>query len=675
MLLAALALCACGPKAGANKKPPTVRVRSFTEAGPVTSVALASGNAFVASDRGLAKWDLETGNSEEIDLFGLQVTALELAPSRGSLWLATSAASVAVYDIASGVLDPMPEPEPGEPASLATTGAVAVAPTDEGAWVGGPSGLAYVSKRGEWAPGIYTRPVVTARVFGDQVWLGTGDGGGLAIVRADPEAPVEVDDPGGCARLGRRIVAVAMLGEAPDGGPLVVGDDGQGRQRVLLRHGDRCHLFRVSPSERWLGVARRSTDTVVMTERRLYSLGMRRPGARRLRRDGMRLVSVAEPAGRTPPDNPFLFRNLDARPPRGARSLAATDEEILIGTERLGTARLGRGGKAPRRWLRSHELSDGGGRLSVACTDRTTCFVGTGGRRGWRFDGSAFQPLGGRDTRVFSVSRAEDGQVFAVYRDGEEPLVRLARLEPDAVAAADDPESMPDESEGRASGWSPLDGMLIETPGVSDVTVARISPSGTAWVGLRYRDREGDLVNYGVAEVDLGLGAVAYHHASRSERSQRRGILPIPLSIADLDFLGDDEVWLASNQGATRIAGREVLVYGEAEGLLGEMLRGIAVNTGGTVFVASRQGIGVFDGIRWDYPKPLQRRANALAIGQRGQLWIATPRGLAVYDGARVRRFGRRRGLLSDEVLDVEVDAFGRVWALTSEGINIVTLR
>ena len=91
------------------------------------------------------------------------------------------------------------------------------------------------------------------------------------------------------------------------------------------------------------------------------------------------------------------------------------------------------------------------------------------------------------------------------------------------------------------------------------------------------------------------------------------------------------------------------------------------------VFVASGQGVGTFDGDTWHYPPSLRWPVNDIEIARDSRLWMATDRGVAVYDGARVRRLDVRRGLLENQIEDVAIDHFGRVWVRGSRGLTIVT--
>ena len=52
---------------------------------------------------------------------------------------------------------------------------------------------------------------------------------------------------------------------------------------------------------------------------------------------------------------------------------------------------------------------------------------------------------------------------------------------------------------------------------------------------------------------------------------------------------------------------------------------------------------------------------------------MATDRGIALYDGKKVKRLDVRRGLLENEILDVAIDEFDRVWARGAESLTLIS--
>jgi ligand-binding sensor domain-containing protein len=107
-------------------------------------------------------------------------------------------------------------------------------------------------------------------------------------------------------------------------------------------------------------------------------------------------------------------------------------------------------------------------------------------------------------------------------------------------------------------------------------------------------------------------------------------------------------------------------------GLKTELVRGIATGRDGSVFIASRAGVAMFDGRSWTYPELLRDPVNDVAVGRDGRVWMTTDHGLAVYDGIDVRTIDVHRGMLENQLDEAVVDAMGRVWVRSSKGISIV---
>jgi hypothetical protein len=226
--------------------------------------------------------------------------------------------------------------------------------------------------------------------------------------------------------------------------------------------------------------------------------------------------------------------------------------------------------------------------------------------------------------------------------------------------------------------------MPIDAPGpLAGFSFARYSSDGLLWVGLVYLDGDAEPRPFGVATIDLELGAVTYHRqgdANAPKPRARARILPVPTDVTDVSFDRSDsgerlDVWFATSSGAAHLAlpSEKIAVYGETNGLEHEILHGIAVSSGGLVYVATSRGVGTFDGERWSFPHVLAVAAQAVAVGGDGRLWVATDRGVIIYDGRRTERVEARAGLLSEPIDRLQIDPYGRVWTMSAQGIGIIT--
>ncbi len=649
-LLTALLVFSAGCPGGGERRKvhrQRVHVRSFSESAPVRAIAAAGAYLFVGSDAGLERWDHQAGTSLLLGaahgMPGNRVSAFAHDASRGWLWIATDG-GVTRYMINEGSFAEVPRP----PSVLGIDGLrdVVLAPAGTGGlWIGHAKGLFYTNPSGQWTKTGVTAPVTALLRTRDGVlWIGTASG--LVARQPDGES-FSYSAADGCD-----FASVRWLAVGPTGQPFAVGDNASGQQRVALVGKNGCATYRVSPNTRWLSATKRPGDLVVMTPTRLFTISARKAGARTLTRDGMRLlpVKIGEVAA---PRNELIIRPMRLRVPPGPTALSSYRDEIIVGTRELGTARLSTGTRRVR-WFRRHALVAGARSLSVACASKADCWVATGVDGLWHFARGHFTRKSYPDERVVSVVRNARGKLYALHVPSPGNEIKVRRLV--------------------GSEWTPVDGVAIKTPGKNpSVSFARFSPSGILWIGLGYMDNDGERRPFGVATVDLSFGAVAYHRASRDRKAVKRGVLPIPVDLNDVCFMEDDEVWLASTEGAARVRGTKVTVLTEENGLKSEYLRGISCSAGGMVYVASGDGVGAYDGEVWRYPAALRGAVNDLQLARDNRLWLATDRGVAVFDGARVRRLDVRRGLLDNKVQDLVIDHLGRVWVRSAQGLTVVT--
>jgi ligand-binding sensor domain-containing protein len=115
-------------------------------------------------------------------------------------------------------------------------------------------------------------------------------------------------------------------------------------------------------------------------------------------------------------------------------------------------------------------------------------------------------------------------------------------------------------------------------------------------------------------------------------------------------------------------------VFTENDGMESEIISDIGPGSDKEIWVATRHGTGRFDGTRWTFPKmgAFYLRATSLADDARGHYFIGSEKGLLCVGDCDPDPIDSRRGLLDDSVLDLSVDAKGRVWVLTEKGVSIV---
>jgi hypothetical protein len=643
-LIAIAVLATACPHGGEGPQGPrakTVRVRAFTEPSPVRLVASVGDYLFTAPSHGLDRWD-RNGLALSLDLghgaAGDRAVALAVDQGRGWLWVAT-VSTVGYYDVAHQTFAEVPPPPKLVGLDLPTVRALA-ASTDGGVWIGHGKGLFYVNPAGQWTATPITDPV-NALYSADDGWLWLGTKNGVIGKKPTGES-FRFGPDQGCEIANARVVV-----RGPGGAVTVIGEDKAGKQEVALGGAGGWSSFRVSPDVTWEAAAAHGDDVIVLGQGRLYRIANRGGERRPLTHDGYRLLATSGNAAAP------IVDPLDVTLPAGAPTIAVWGDDVVVGSHDVGVARIAKGGAGAIAWLRRRAMFDGATALSIACKDRDDCWVATGARRAWRWKGDGFEPDGPVDQAVLAVVRAPSGDTYALHRSGDAKKITISKIEPDA--------------------WKEL--ATLETPGDHpEVSFARFSPGGLLWVGLRYHQgKDKEEHPWGVALVDVALGAVAYHHASGDQREVRKGVLPVPTGVVDGAFMDEDEIWFATSEGVARLAGKKVTVWNEANGLESDYVRAIAASPGGIVFAATGAGVGEYDGDKWQFPKELAFPVNDLALAPDGRLWLATERGVALYDGKRVKRLDVRRGLIENEIEDVALDAFGRVWARGPGSITLIS--
>ncbi len=645
-LVAMLAACP-PPEPQPPQLPPVsagkVRVRVFTEPAPVRILASAGKFVFVGTDSHLERWDDGGGVlplSAEHGLSGNQIVALAADPDRRWVWILTDG-GLGYYDAGKELYRELVAPPPSmdvDFAALAKAGASLAPAKDGGVWLGTDAGLIYVSAKGGWAA-TQIKDSIQALVRDHAGWLWLATEGGL-LARKPTGETIPVGTAQGCA-----IAEPRILVEMPDDRLLVIGTDEAGQERLAIGKQLAWMTYRALPEVKWNAAAPRKNGAVVMGGDRIYRITPNDGGVRPLSRDGMRLVPIAAGA---PPD--WVIEPLDVVTPPGATSLAAADDQLLIGTRELGTARYRDGEARPHDWLRRRQMFRDATTLSVACARETDCWIATGARQAWHWNGERFV-ASGPDQVVLAVVRDPAGTIYGLHRGVTESTIRLSRID--------------------GTTWTPVKNVALVTPsGQPETSFARFASSGSLWVGLRYRDGE-ERHAYGIAIIDTATGKVAYHR-TEAVVDRKAKMLPIPVGVVDADVRGDT-AWFATSEGVARLAHGEVAVWNEATGLRSELARAVAIAADGSVIVATGAGAFRWNGKEWTFPGPLQFEVNDVVATRKGQIWMATERGIAAWDGHKVRRVDMRRGLAENHILDIAADQFDRIWARGPGSLTLIS--
>jgi hypothetical protein len=597
------------------------KIRVFTEPAPARAIATINSTALVATDNGLELWD-PTGHVDADDT----LVARAVVADGAAAWLVTDT-SVVRFDPATKQTDTL-----SAPADVDVAAVTAIAPgtSDGTAFVGTPAGVLLATPDG-WQPTPVNEPVrALVRDATGALWVATDAG---VVTLAQDNKPTRLTGDDGC-----NIVDVRLLALAPGDRIVAVGGDAEGHERIAIGRGVAWTTYRTLPGVRIDAIVRHGNSVIARSADRLYRLAPSDGIDRPLVRDSIRLVPV-----RTETADPtaWTIDAIDLVLPTGAIALGATDDQLLVGTRDLGTARYRDGDRHPHDWLRRRAMFADATGLAVACTAREDCWLATGARRAWHWTGDRFAAAGPADDVVLAVVRDPSNVLYALHRTpGEPTAIHISRLD--------------------NATWTPLPKLVLSTPGdLAELVFARFAAPGKLWVGLRYREDDAPMSG-GVAIVEPGLGRVSYRDTDHG----------IPVGVVAADVRGAT-AWVATDDRVVRITPTTTTAWTTSDGLRAD-LRAISLAPSGDIVVATRVGAGIFDGRSWEFPAALRFEVNDL-VATRSGAWMATERGVVAWDGRNLRRFDALRGLAENEVLDVAADQFDRIWARGPGSLTLIT--
>lgn len=624
-----------------------VRVRVFTEPSPVKEIGSAGRFLFVATDDSIQRWD-ENGTvmvmSADHGLSGDKVVALAPDPDRKWLWVLTDA-GLGHYDAQSEIYTELSAPPTAmnvDYAELAKEGASLSSAAEGGVWLGTSKGLLFASDKGGWLALPVKDPVrAVLRDHANWVWIATKQG---LLARKTNGDVIKIGPSVGCDVTEPRILVAA-----PGDRVMAIGSDAEGHEKIAIGSKAGWVSYRALPDLTWDAATREGDSLMLMGGNRVYrvSPAVVNGTVRPLAREGVRLVPTQ--SGVT---SEWVIDPIDMVLPPSPTTLGATNDELLVGTRDLGTARYARGDTHPRDWFRRKQMFEDANTLSVACHTQNDCWVATGARQAWHWTGERLA-AGGPDQIVLAVARDPGGVIYALHRAPNEKEIHMSRVE--------------------ATGpWTQVAKVVLTTPGdVPEVSFTRFASTSALWIGLRYRDGN-ERRAYGVAIVEPATGKVTYHRTEQGTQAAKLKMLPIPVGVVDGDLRGDT-AWFATNEGVARLQNNSVRVWTEADGLRSELARAITITQDGIVYVGTGAGAAVWDGKTWAFPPALQFEVNDVVATHNGQVWMATERGIAAWDGKKVRRVDTRRGLAENSVLDVAADQFDRVWARGPGSLTLIS--
>jgi signal transduction histidine kinase/streptogramin lyase len=157
-------------------------------------------------------------------------------------------------------------------------------------------------------------------------------------------------------------------------------------------------------------------------------------------------------------------------------------------------------------------------------------------------------------------------------------------------------------------------------------------------------------------------------------------------SANEVETGADGAVWVSTYQGLLRFDGRQWRVFNEASGLRSTLIANLTRAPDGGIWLTyfDPQGISLvrFEGGRllvqhFDHRNGLPGdQVDFVAVDSAGRVWAATNRGAAVREGNEWLILNRESGLIWDETATISVFPDGHsVWIGTARGLSLFTPR
>jgi hypothetical protein len=648
--VAALTACRSGPRADTATPSGGFAVTERAETGPITAIAVRPPFVWVAGAGGLRRYELGDLEAEDVasptHAGGRGITAIAIDDD-GAAWVASAIGEVGRWRDAGDAFHYESKGTPGRLSALAPRRPLA----SEGVWAAGPAGLFRFDGRIFNSVDALHEIPVTSLVLDDDgksAWVGTR-ARGLYRAAGARAAPV----PGNDAMAVDELVGVAKTAA---GTRVAVGNVEAGARLFAITAGAEVEPYRAPAGVRAVALVQRGADACLI--------------ARAAGREQVYTLRPLAPAETYPPGSLHFSSVVPERATRWAglptgeklppdvRVAAASGDELVVGTARMGAARAG-GGDAGPRFIPGSQLVGDAPRIYVACATRTRCTVITGGPRAWLTDGDRYEETRvGEPAEATPLALASDAQGGMYAIAVEPPPGGLAITKYSAAAA------------GGKGDWQPLHKVAVELPAktTARASFAAISPANTLWVGLRAVSGDGSDVGAGAIEIDLNNGH-AVQHGPQKVKARAAEALPLAASLTDVLF-DSGATYYASLGGVSRWQEGELRSWGENEGLASELVHAIARGPDGAIWIATSEGLARFDGKDWRPLGTTELGVRGLAVDAKSRAWVATSKGLRMLTGASDP--AAAPVVVSGEMRDVVTDRFGRVWGMTTTSIAFV---
>lgn len=650
-------------------------VETVTDLDTVRGVAMSADRVYVATDLGLLLHYPAGGEGTE------RVTTTRGLPSDDVRDVVVDENGMAIVATAAGIVKVDGEGTVAAWADAPPVGRIsAIALAGDGVlWAGGTEGLARYAD-GAWAR-FGEAAAITTIVETPEGGLWVGTMRGLLFIEGDVirEHAIDRGLPEGYVRS---IVPVRP-------GEVLALLQGPTTSLIAYWDGDRWFGYTVNLDAPAVALTQRGNDYLLITPANAFAIEPEvGPGSIRLtavsageprgvRSYGARILGVDEieppDAGQEPPDDVardatrltvapegqplieapvFGIRPATLDMPEATYWAEGHGDELFLADRNRGVKKLNPSGFSSV--LQSRDLVPDRDLQIAVDASRNTWVLSRDRALSVYQNGRLDRVAGPEGVTIQCLANGPDGAYVMTLVDGQPGMVRLYRVSGD--------------------GWTQqMERQLEVSPPLTSVEFFGMTDEREVWAGLRVVNEMGESPRLRGVAVFGAEGDVVYHHRS-ADSATNPGALQMPDEVENIDLGVPGYAWFPSLFGAIRVGNSQAVVFGEARGVRGEVVSGVAAADNGRVWIAAAEGVGYYEDSSFEFRLPAvvqESRPLALALDSGGNVWAAGPNGVAYHDGTTWHRLTEETGLPTNQLVDVAVDAQDRVWLLAADRLMI----
>ncbi len=178
--------------------------------------------------------------------------------------------------------------------------------------------------------------------------------------------------------------------------------------------------------------------------------------------------------------------------------------------------------------------------------------------------------------------------------------------------------------------------------------------NGSIWVGMYSTG----LINWKNSKVveEIGVDSPIYGSQVRALLEDSNGYL-----------------WIGTSRGVYRKKGRELLHFGESEGLPRDFVTSLYESKSGRIWVGTANGLGYIDGTKAgaiDISRYLSAQdVFGFSEDADGTLWLATDRAILRLRDGKIRAIGVKNGLPVATIFQIVSDTYNNFWLTSNRGV------